>query len=82
MDVTKTFQAMHRDSACGMEVGVCIQYRTTTDWSWVMIRYPVDINDTTPTETVKDFKSSKWPEIIEWVRGYLAEHPEDGFWFA
>ena len=79
-DIKKALIALERSGQ--METTVCIQYRTNTDWSWVMIRYPIDIKDTAPTETLFDFKGRKWPEIAEQVKRYLNAHPDDGFAYA
>lgn len=67
-----------------MELTVCMMQRSkkASDWTWALIRYPVDINDTTPTETIKDFQGMKWPEIIEWVHNYLTENLVDGFGYC
>lgn len=79
-DITRAFQALERPGQ--METTVCIQYRASAVWSWVMIRYPSDIRDQRPTETVFDFTGMKWLEILEWVKTYLIQHPEDGFAFT
>ena len=79
-DIKKALIALERPGH--METTVCIQHRTNADWSWVMIRYPIDIKDETPTEILSDFKGQKWPEIAEQVKKYLDAHPDDGFAYA
>ena len=79
-DIKKALIALERPGQ--METTVCIQHRTNTDWSWVMIRYPTDITDETQTKILFDFKGQKWPEIAEQVKKYLDAHPDDGFAYA
>lgn len=80
INVQKELVALDRHSSNGHEVTVCIQQRATTDWSWVAIRYPLNMAGfPQSTQVLKDFKGRKWSEIIDWVREYLTRNPADGF---
>lgn len=79
-DCKNKFLALNRGSANGYAVTVCIQYRTDTNWSWVAIRYPLEISSILrPAPVLKDFNGCNWSEIYDWVREYLANNPADGF---
>ena len=69
----------NRESRNGYEVGCFPQYRSSTDWSYILGRYPLDVHNQEPTEILIDFKGQKWPEIIPQIEAYLAGHPDDGF---
>lgn len=70
----------YRESKNGYEVCNMIESRSTTDWSWIAGRIPMDINDTTPTEKLKDFTGMSYAEILAWFRDYMNDHPDDGIY--
>jgi hypothetical protein len=81
INVDSALRKLVRDSRSGFEIQIILRYYTPTDWDWVAIRYPEgNANIRVPSEQLKRFHGMTWPQIIEWLTGYLAQHPDDGFW--
>ena len=83
MNAKVDLSSLNRDSTNGMETTICIRhYEKPADWDWVLLRYPLDIHDTTESEIVHHFDGPAkgfWQRALDWTREYLTAHLEDGF---
>lgn len=80
-DALLSLRKMQRSSSDGHEITVCPLYRSSADWSYVALLYPLDPHDTTPSTVLEDFKGCTWDEIAEHVPALLSAHPSTGFYF-
>lgn len=80
MTMRDKMRSMARESKNGYEVGFMMRYLTTTHYRWELARYPLDVNNTEPTETILAFEGRfNWDDAIAAAEKYLNEHPDDGF---
>lgn len=77
----RTLTRLQRPSADGYEITVTPLYRSSTDWSYVALRYPVDPHNTEPSEILEDYKGLKWPAIADKVKSLLSVNAATGFCF-
>ena len=80
-DALLSLRKMQRTSSDGHEITVCPLYRSSADWSYVALLYPLNPHDTTPSIVLEDFKGCTWDEIAEHVPVLLSAHPSAGFYF-
>jgi len=73
---------MQRSSSDGHEITVTPLYRSSTDWSYVALLYPLDPYDTTPSEILEDYKGLTWDDIADKVKTLLSAHTATGFYFC
>lgn len=80
MTMREKMRSMNRESHNGYEVCFMMHHLTATNWRWELARYPLDIRNTEPTETVLSFEGHfDWADAIAAAEKYLNEHPDDGF---
>lgn len=80
-DALLSLRKMQRPSSDGHEITICPLYRSSADWSYVALLYPLNPHDTTPSVVLEDYKGSTWDEIAEHVPALLSAHPSTGFYF-
>jgi len=72
---------LHRETMNGNELTVCVEYRTSTDWSYVLMEYPLEMTKQFyPSKVIQDFKGWTWERIADFVEGYLSVDTETGFY--
>ena len=74
-------RSLNRPSRNGFETTFSMHCLTSAHYRWELIRYPLDVKDRTPTETLLVFEGRfNWDDAIEAAEKYLNEHPDDGFY--
>lgn len=74
---------MQRPSSNGYEITVTPLYRSSVDWSYVALLYPLDPHDTRPSEVLEDYKGMKWDAVADKVEVLLSapDQAGTGFYF-
>ena len=81
MTMHEKIRNLNRESRNGYETTFSLHYLTRTHYRWELIRYPLDVNNDEPTETILTFEGRfSWDEAIEAAAQYLKDHPDDGFY--
>lgn len=81
MTLHDKIRSLRRESRNGYETTFSMHYLTTTHYRWELIRYPLDVRNTEPTETLLTFEGRfDWNDAINAAAEYLRDHPEDGFY--
>ena len=81
-DALSRLTRLNRSDTNGNELTVCPIYRTSTDWSYCLIEYPLAMSKQFyPSKVVQDFKGWTWARIASFCEGYLKVDTETGFYF-
>lgn len=81
MTLHDKIRSLRRESRNGYETTFSMHYLTTTHYRWELIRYPLDVWNTEPTETLLTFEGRfDWNDAINAAAEYLRDHPGDGFY--
>lgn len=73
-------RSLNREGKSGYEVAFMLRYLSTTYYRWELVRYPLDVHNNEPTETILFLEGRfKWEDAIDAAEKYLKDHPDDGF---
>lgn len=81
MTLHDKIRKLRRTSKNGFETTFSMHCITSRYYRWELIRYPLDVKDRTPTETLIVFEGRfNWDDAINKTVEYLNTHPDDGFY--